>query len=82
MRDVLPKQYVSVVVFATDDLIEQNPDLVRRFVKATLETAKYLKENPGCASELCIKKTNAPKDLADDAIAQQRLVAEWSRERA
>jgi len=70
IADTAPKPFVSLAVYATDDLINQNPELVRRFVKATLETAKYLKENPNYAVELYIKRTNAPKDLAEKAISQ------------
>lgn len=65
LADFLPKPWLVNVLFATEDLIEQNPDLIRRFVKATLETVKYLKENPRYTSELFMKKTNAPLDIAD-----------------
>jgi len=70
MSDVFPKPWALFVVFATDDLIENNPDVVRRFVKATLETVRYLKEYPGYAADLYIKKTNAPRDLAAKAVSQ------------
>ena len=70
MRDVLPKPFVSIVAYATDDMIEQNPELVRKFVNATLEIVKYLKENPDYASELYSKRTGAPRDLSDKAISQ------------
>jgi ABC-type nitrate/sulfonate/bicarbonate transport system substrate-binding protein len=68
--DILPNPYVSGLVFATDDLIEQNPDLVKRFVKATLDTARYLRDNPRYVDDLYMGKTNAPKDLADKVVSQ------------
>jgi len=70
LAEVYPKPYTAVVVWATDDLVQQNPDLVKRFTKATLETIKYLRENPGYASDLYIKRTRAPKDVADRAVAE------------
>ncbi|MBI4258196.1 MAG: ABC transporter substrate-binding protein [Thaumarchaeota archaeon] len=70
VSDIIPKPNAAAVVWATDDLIQQNPDLVKRFVKATSETIRYLKENPTYAAELYIKRTNAPKDLADLVIGQ------------
>ncbi|MCS4539019.1 MAG: ABC transporter substrate-binding protein [Thaumarchaeota archaeon] len=70
IRDVLPKPYTSLVIWASDDLIETNPDIVRRFVKATLETIKYMKENPDYAADLWVRMTNSPKDLADKVVAQ------------
>jgi len=37
LSDIYPKPYTAVVVWTTDDVIKTNPDLVRRFVAATLE---------------------------------------------
>ena len=70
MADILPKPFVSTDVWATDDLIEQNPELVKRFVKATLETIKYLKENPSYAADLVVKKSGASKELAMKTVTQ------------
>jgi NitT/TauT family transport system substrate-binding protein len=69
LADIYPKPYTAVVVWATDDLIERNPDLVAKFVGATLEVVRHLKANPGYASELYVKRTNAPKQVADKAVA-------------
>jgi ABC-type nitrate/sulfonate/bicarbonate transport system substrate-binding protein len=49
-------------------VIRKNPDLVRNFVKATLEVVKYIKENPSYAAELYTRRSNAPKELADKAV--------------
>jgi ABC-type nitrate/sulfonate/bicarbonate transport system substrate-binding protein len=68
LADIYPKPYTAVVIWATDDLIEQNPDLVRKFVKATLEIVGYLKANPDYASELYVERTKAPKNVAEKAI--------------
>ena len=70
MADILPKPFVSADLWATDDLIAQNPDLVKRFVKATLETIKYLKENPSYAADLVVKKSGASKELAMKTVGQ------------
>jgi hypothetical protein len=40
-----------------------------RFVRATLETVEYLKANPTYASDLYVKRTNAPRNVADKAVA-------------
>jgi ABC-type nitrate/sulfonate/bicarbonate transport system substrate-binding protein len=61
-------------VWATDDLIEQNSDLVVRFVKATLETVAYLKKYPSHATDLYVKRTNAPRNLADRAVANLNVL--------
>jgi ABC-type nitrate/sulfonate/bicarbonate transport system substrate-binding protein len=74
LSDVYPKPYTAVVVWATDDLIAQQPDIIRRFVSAALEAVAYLRANPDRASELYIKRTQAPKNLADRAVAELNRV--------
>jgi len=69
LSEIYPKPYTAVVIWAADDLIEKNPDLVGKFVKATLEIVGYLKANPDYASELYVKRTKAPKNVADKAVA-------------
>jgi len=69
LADIYPKPYTAVVIWAADDLIAKNPDLVGRFVKATLEIVGYLKANPSYASELYIKRTKTPQNVADKAVA-------------
>ncbi len=68
LADIYPKPYTAVVIWATDDLIEQNPDLVGKFVEATLEIVGYLKANPDYASELYVQRTRAPKNGAEKAV--------------
>ena len=70
LSEVYPNPYTAVVVWATDDLIALHPGLVTRFVKATVETVGYLQANPGHASDLYVRRTHAPKNLADRAVAE------------
>lgn len=67
--DVWPIDFTILELYATDDLIDNNPELVRRFVAAWLEAVRYLKDNPGYAAELYIRKTNGPQDLADQVAS-------------
>ena len=69
LADIYPKPYTAVVIWATDDLIETNPDLVGKFVNATLEIVGYLKANPGYASQLYVQRTKAAKNVAEKAVA-------------
>jgi NitT/TauT family transport system substrate-binding protein len=69
LADIYPKPYTAVVIWAGDELIERNPDLVRNFVKATLETVAHLKANPDYASELYVRRTKAPRNVAEKAVA-------------
>jgi len=68
LADVYPKPYTAVVAWATDDLIS-NRDVVRRFVGATLETVEYLKTHASNATNLYVKRTNAPQNVAEKAVA-------------
>ena len=67
----------AVVAWATEDLIAANPDLVRRFVAATLEAAQYLKDHPAYASDRYARQRNAPKALAHQ-VAAARLTQSLS----
>jgi len=74
LADIYPKPYTAVVIWTTSDLIEQNPDLVTRFVRASLEIVAYLKDHPGYAGELYSKRTGAPRNVADRAVASLNQV--------
>jgi ABC-type nitrate/sulfonate/bicarbonate transport system substrate-binding protein len=50
-------------------MIETKPDLVRRFVGASLESVAYLKAHPDYARDLYIKRTKASAAVADKALA-------------
>jgi ABC-type nitrate/sulfonate/bicarbonate transport system substrate-binding protein len=69
LADIYPKPYTAVVVWVTDDLIKDNPDLVSKFVKATLDIVSYLKANPDHAISLYIKRTSAAQNVAEKAVA-------------
>ena len=69
LSEIYPQPYTAVVAWASDDLIESNPDLVRKFVTALLEIVSYLKAHPEYATELYIKRTGATKAVADKAVA-------------
>jgi len=70
LPDVYPTPYTAVVIWATDELIEQRPSTVRAFVTTVLEAVAYLQEHPDRASALYIEKTRAPRAVADRAVAE------------
>ena len=69
LADIYPKPYTAVVVWATDDLIRGNPDLVTTFVSATLEIVGFLKTHAEYATSLYVKRTSAPRNVAEKAVA-------------
>jgi NitT/TauT family transport system substrate-binding protein len=69
LADIYPKPYTAVVVWTTDDLIKNNPDLVTKFVRATLETVEYLKTHPSYAAGLYVRRTSASQAVAEKAVA-------------
>jgi NitT/TauT family transport system substrate-binding protein len=79
LSELYPKPYVTTVVWATDDLIALDPDLVTRFVRATLETVDYFHANPGHASDLYVKRTQAPQSSTGTSRqAGKEVGANWS----
>jgi NitT/TauT family transport system substrate-binding protein len=65
--------YYSNGIIATDELIKSNPDLVRRFVNATLRGLKDAMANPGEAGAI-INKYHRQIDV-DVATAETQAVA-------
>jgi ABC-type nitrate/sulfonate/bicarbonate transport system substrate-binding protein len=69
LADIYPKPYTAVVVWATDDVIMSNRDVVSRFVSATLETVEFLKTHASYATGLYVKRTKAAQNVAEKAVA-------------
>lgn len=62
------------VIFAHEDTIAQNPDLVRRFVTGYLKGLRYMLENPNEAAE--IVKKHAPEIDTDTTVKSWQLLME------
>ena len=74
LADVYPKPYTAVAIWATDELIADDPGLVGAFVRATLESVKYVKENPDHAADLLATKKSVPKVVAARIVAELNKV--------
>ena len=61
--DILP-QFITHGMFASDALIAQHPDTVRRFVHAWFDTIKYMRANKAETIKLTQPVTNLPPDIA------------------
>lgn len=68
---VLPFEEVGFAIYAaslvtTDELIEENPDLVSRFLAATYEAFEWARDNPQEACELHVERV--PEVALDDCL--------------
>jgi NitT/TauT family transport system substrate-binding protein len=74
---ILPEDYgvhlYGYTLFTTDRLIEENPDLVLRFVRATLRGWQWAIENPAEAGPLALKY-DPTLDAADQTIIMEASV--------
>jgi sulfonate transport system substrate-binding protein len=61
---ILP-QFITHGMFASDALIAQHPDTVRRFVHAWFDTIKYMRTHKADTIKLTQPVTNLPSDIAD-----------------
>jgi sulfonate transport system substrate-binding protein len=61
---ILP-QFITHGMFASDSLIAQHPDTVRRFVHAWFDTIKYMRAHKAETIKLTQPVTNLPADIAD-----------------
>ncbi|MEM5768908.1 MAG: ABC transporter substrate-binding protein [Bacillota bacterium] len=70
-------------VYFTEKFIKENPDLVRRFVRATAKTNNWCNANPDKAAEITAKRANIdPKTVkrtryAPDGIIKDETVTVW-----
>jgi NitT/TauT family transport system substrate-binding protein len=63
--DYIGKFYTHVL-FASNRIIEKNPDLVKRFVQGWSDTVKYMKENKADTVRLAKKVTGYDDDIQSD----------------
>lgn len=61
---ILP-EFITHGMFASDALIAQHPDAVRRFVRAWFDTIKYMRANKAETIKLTEPVTHLPPDIAD-----------------
>ncbi len=60
-----------MTILTKTDLIKSNPDLVRRFVRATVKSWEEAKKNPGAAVDAALK---AKPDLNRQSTLDQLMV--------
>jgi ABC-type nitrate/sulfonate/bicarbonate transport system substrate-binding protein len=65
LRDYVPclPDYYTPVIITSEQLIRQNPDLVRRFMEATARGYEFAIANPSEAAEILIKYAEADPEL-------------------
>src|SRR5438270_8477565 len=62
---------VGMTILTSGDTIKKNPDLVRRFVRATVKSWEETKKNPGAAVDAALK---AKPDLNRQSTLEQLMV--------
>lgn len=59
------KDFITHGMFASDAIIAQHPDTVRRFVRAWFDTVKYMRTHKAETIRLTQPVTNLPPDIAE-----------------
>lgn len=67
----LVPDFLTHVIFASNDLIARNPALLRRFLKAWFETIVYMNENKDETIRITRTVTRLPPDIADTIYREQ-----------
>ena len=65
--------FYTPVIIASEDLLLKEPELTRKFLRATTRGYKFCIENPEAAAEALLK--NAPETDREIAIASQKYLA-------
>ena len=64
MGDILPNEWVSVIVFATRDLLRNKPDIVRRTVKAIVLATNFVQGDQKWSMEKLKLVSGLPEEAA------------------
>ncbi len=59
--------FITHAIFATDALIDKNPDLVRRFLRAWFKTVIYIRDNRAAAVRIIARATNYSEAIVDQS---------------
>ena len=70
MVDVIP-EFLAHVIFASNDLIAKNPDLVRRFLKAWFETIAYMSTHEAATVKIAQQVSNLSAPVATQTYREQ-----------
>lgn len=70
MGDVIP-EFLAHVIFASNDLIAKNPDLVRRFLKAWFETIAYMSTHEAETVKIAQQVSNLSAPVATQTYREQ-----------
>lgn len=70
MGEIIPK-FLTHVIFASNDLIAKNPDLLRRFLKGWFETIAYMKAHEAETLAITNKVTGLTPAIAKTVYAEQ-----------
>jgi ABC-type nitrate/sulfonate/bicarbonate transport system substrate-binding protein len=75
LQDLVPElDFYTPVIVTSEELINNNPDLVKRFLRATEKGYRYAIDNPEDAVESLIK--NVPEIDKEIAVESQKFLAE------
>jgi NitT/TauT family transport system substrate-binding protein len=70
MGKIIP-EFVTHVIFASNDLIGRNPDLLRRFLKAWFETIAFMNEHEEETLRITDKITGLTPEIAKTVYREQ-----------
>ena len=68
--DAVP-DFHTHVIFAHDNVIQKNPDLVKRFLRAWFRTAAYMRDNRAATVASVAKTMNLPEKVIDAAYEDE-----------
>ena len=65
------EEFITHVFFASDELIQKRPEVVRAFLKGWMETIAFMKANKDKTVEITSKVINVPPSVAARAYDEQ-----------
>jgi NitT/TauT family transport system substrate-binding protein len=70
MGDIIP-EFLGHVIFASNDLIEKNPALLRRFLKAWFATIAFMEKNEAATVKVAQEISHLSREVAEQTYREQ-----------
>jgi ABC-type nitrate/sulfonate/bicarbonate transport system substrate-binding protein len=70
MGDIIP-DFLGHVIFASNDLIEKDPALLRRFLKAWFETIVFMEKNEAATVKVAQEISHLSREVAEQTYREQ-----------
>lgn len=64
MEGFMPQPWAQYLIFSSRDFVERNPEVIKKGLRSMLQTARFIRDNPGQVQEMTIAELGYPQEAA------------------